>query len=413
MLGAEMVCLVKDGESKTGKHARRIRARTNGLNHGDGHIVFGSHIAAFSLYASDANAWQKGPQFSRPLVHEEFLVDNDEESAFQGGGNGDGSERLPVPTWQTENAAIPRRPKGGDGGDLVIAGLALKDEIGAEGIAIRQRLGIRWSVCLCSPTPRQIPAGGVFQIHAEGREFAGVGGGCFGRHGQRLFHRLCLCGGEGGFENRVSLAREDPVGSGCGGCWCCRCHGVIRPTQPLPPIIFSHGTKQRMHPSEAVVAVVLAALATAIATGKLPVPPAIAESSIAHALLLILALVLYSYSPVVGIVGIVLFAVILFGRNMQKATQYTRMATGPREAPRVTQPYGTQNAAAKPTHAVAAMNEDENPLNAIGQYPMQEERPYAVPFNTDFLYRPAEDTGSDTFERYGPNMDEKMSAFAY
>ncbi len=171
-----------------------------------------------------------------------------------------------------------------------------------------------------------------------------------------------------------------------------------------------------MHPSEAVVAVVLAALATAIATGKLHVPPAIAESSIAHALLLILALVLYSYSPVVGIVGIVLFAVILFGRNMQKTSQYTRMATGPRETPRVTQPYGTQNMAGpRPTQPIAAMNayEDENPLNAIGQYPMQQERPYAVPFNTDYLYRPAEDTGSDAFERYGPNMDEKMSAFAY
>ena len=48
-----------------------------------------------------------------------------------------------------------------------------------------------------------------------------------------------------------------------------------------------------------------------------------------------------------------------------------------------------------------------------GQYPVEEQRVLETADTRDYTYRPDEDTGSNTFERIGPDLDEKKAAFQY
>lgn len=48
-----------------------------------------------------------------------------------------------------------------------------------------------------------------------------------------------------------------------------------------------------------------------------------------------------------------------------------------------------------------------------GQYPILESRASSSPDSREYTYRPDADTGSNTFERIGPDLDEKKAAFQY
>jgi hypothetical protein len=48
-----------------------------------------------------------------------------------------------------------------------------------------------------------------------------------------------------------------------------------------------------------------------------------------------------------------------------------------------------------------------------GQYPIEESRPFATAESRDYTYRPDSDTGSNSFQRSGPDLDEKKDAFQY
>jgi len=48
-----------------------------------------------------------------------------------------------------------------------------------------------------------------------------------------------------------------------------------------------------------------------------------------------------------------------------------------------------------------------------GQYPIEEQRVMETTDTRTYTYRPDEDTGSNTFERIGPDLDEKKAAFQY
>ena len=48
-----------------------------------------------------------------------------------------------------------------------------------------------------------------------------------------------------------------------------------------------------------------------------------------------------------------------------------------------------------------------------GQYPTQDPRASSPTVASEYTYRPAEDTGSNEFKRYGPDLDEKKQSFAY
>ncbi len=201
-----------------------------------------------------------------------------------------------------------------------------------------------------------------------------------------------------------------------------------------------------MNPTETALVILLAGLGTAIALGFVEVAPAILHSSISQAFLLIMTLVLFAYSPVVGIAAIALFAILMFKRNVQKTTQYYDAATvrayqdqraqqPPSDGhmpPLLTQPReytvgsagstgstGSQYVAPAARYATQPMfYDDKEPFaspDAVGTYPLGEPRPSAHASQSfTAMYRPSEDMGDNTFVRgQGPNMDEKMYSYAY
>jgi hypothetical protein len=48
-----------------------------------------------------------------------------------------------------------------------------------------------------------------------------------------------------------------------------------------------------------------------------------------------------------------------------------------------------------------------------GQYRTDESRETATPVAESYMYRPAADTGSNDFQRFGPQMDKKVDSFRY
>jgi hypothetical protein len=48
-----------------------------------------------------------------------------------------------------------------------------------------------------------------------------------------------------------------------------------------------------------------------------------------------------------------------------------------------------------------------------GQYPIEADRASSTPDQRDYTYRPESDTGTNTFTRFGPNLDEKKDVFQY
>ncbi len=205
-----------------------------------------------------------------------------------------------------------------------------------------------------------------------------------------------------------------------------------------------------MNPTETALAVFLAAAATAVATGHLQLPTDLTHSSLGVAGFFILALVLYAYSPVVGIAAVILFAVILFNRNVEKVVKYTAISELSKSSdnPRRGE-YGDMNIAAErntvhPYASVASgprdysqFRETKNttwgpvssltegflsgaPLDsfgfqqyATGQFPIDEKRNWANPFIAEEQFRPALGMGDDSFQRGGPQMDQKLAAIAY
>lgn len=201
-----------------------------------------------------------------------------------------------------------------------------------------------------------------------------------------------------------------------------------------------------MNPLELTLAVVMVGVGAAIATGYLRLPVELTSSSVAIAFMLIVVLALFSYSPVVGIAGIVLLAILVFSRNVAKVVQFT-------EVTRETQPrrkeYGDMNIANQeggmmpystsqsgprdysqfrettpsvwmPSFSEGFTSDQIAPYNtfggeqyAVGQYPIDNQRTWANPMVEEYKFRPSLDTGSNDFQRHGPNMDQKVDALVY
>jgi hypothetical protein len=178
------------------------------------------------------------------------------------------------------------------------------------------------------------------------------------------------------------------------------------------------------------VAVLFAGLATLIAMGTIRVPSEFTGSIVVQAILLLVALSFFAYSPVVGVAAIALFAVLIFHRNVQMTAYYsnTYESMGPRNGYGdetiyreyvKTQPYVTASSepTAYPTYtptpkAVWGVEGFEAaPFNAgeasvEGQYPLP--GPSLAGGRVEqYDYRPDPETGSNLFQRYGPDMDEK------
>ncbi len=204
-----------------------------------------------------------------------------------------------------------------------------------------------------------------------------------------------------------------------------------------------------MTPMELVLTAVLAGMATAIATGKMEVPTEVTNSSISISFMLIVALVLFAYSPVVGIASIVLFAVMLYSRNVLKLSMtmtrqkqayenprrneygdmniyaerndvmpYGSMMSGPRQYSQFRE---TTSSSWMPTLSEGFRSGDStasyasfgSDQYAAGQFPIDTQRVYSNPYVEEYKFRPSLDTGDNEFKRYGPNMDSKLDALAY
>ena len=170
-----------------------------------------------------------------------------------------------------------------------------------------------------------------------------------------------------------------------------------------------------MNPTESFLVLLLAGLATAIALGAVEVAPAILHSSVSQAFLLVMTLVLFAYSPVVGIAAIALFTILMFKRNVQKTTQYTEVvqqftknaASQQAYQPMPVAPVVRETFAANSTEGYASPEQ-------VGTYPL-EERPQAQASHTfTAMYRPSEDMGDNSFVASPSTLDDyKTQAFAY
>jgi hypothetical protein len=175
--------------------------------------------------------------------------------------------------------------------------------------------------------------------------------------------------------------------------------------------------KKRMNPTESFLVLLLAGLATAVALGAVEVAPAILHSSVSQAFLLVMALVLFAYSPVVGIAAIALFAILMFKRNVQRTNQYTEVVQQFVKDAAAQQTYQpTPVAQVAPSRETFAANGVEGYASPeqVGTYPL-EERPQTQASHTfTAMYRPAEDMGDNSFVASPSTLDDyKTQAFAY
>ena len=181
-----------------------------------------------------------------------------------------------------------------------------------------------------------------------------------------------------------------------------------------------------MSARETTATVVLAGLATAVGLGYVQIPAPVLHSTITQAFLLVMTLVLFAYSPVVGIAAIALFAILMFHRNVQKTVQYATAAASIYGEDNIArQPH--QEGGAQPYATMASQPREydqfkdtyeayQSPEGPTGMFPL-EGTPVdfaGVPSKDEtYFYRPSEDMGDDTFQRFGPNLDEKAHSFSY
>lgn len=192
---------------------------------------------------------------------------------------------------------------------------------------------------------------------------------------------------------------------------------------------------------------------TAIATKFVKIPYVIASSPYTAGILVILALLAFSYSPALGVVLFVLTAVVLFQRNVLTASMpsYTNNTASTENTVRsyttAQSMYGDESIAAQPQKnaypystqsseprsydqfqetdksnpALGPIQEgfepapygDEQGSPVDGSYPIEEQRASSSPDTRTYMYRPEPDTGSNTFSRFGPDIDEKRTSFKY
>jgi hypothetical protein len=199
-----------------------------------------------------------------------------------------------------------------------------------------------------------------------------------------------------------------------------------------------------MNSLPSVLAIALVALATAIAMGSLHVPDVLSESSVLVAAYLIVALILFSYSPVVGLAAIVLFAVVVFNRNVSHVSSIAKTVAAPAESRDMwgdrniyressdMSPYSSVSSEPRDYAQFADTGKQSGwmpsftegflsgaPYNSIhddvayGQFPIEQKRGFAAPEEKAYMYEPEESTGSDEFQRAGPQIDTKLAAIHY
>lgn len=187
-----------------------------------------------------------------------------------------------------------------------------------------------------------------------------------------------------------------------------------------------------------IVTAIVLAVATAVATNLVSLPYTLTSSPIAAGLLVLAAVGAFTVDPAVGLSLLLLIAVLFFKRNVQRTRDAAHATYG--DISIANQPSATAHPAIPGNneeprdYTQFAETDSTNPMlgpqkvtegfepapygeeaeaPAGGQYPTEEQRPMGTANVRPFLYRPEADTGSNAFERYGPDLDEKKKVFQY
>lgn len=190
------------------------------------------------------------------------------------------------------------------------------------------------------------------------------------------------------------------------------------------------------------VAVLVLAFATAIATDFVQLPFAAFSSPVAIFVLVVASLGAFTVYPAAGLALFLLTAVLFYKRNaaavfsakssygdasipaesMGAAVPYVSSMSQPRNYDQFneTDPANPMLGPVREGFATANGVADEpeafgKPSDAapVGSYPIDEPRASSTAEPRDYVYRPDPETGSNDFVRFGPDMDEKKSAFGY
>lgn len=186
--------------------------------------------------------------------------------------------------------------------------------------------------------------------------------------------------------------------------------------------------------AEIVLTAVVLAMTSALATGYVNLPYAPLSSPLAVGVLVIASLGAFMLSPAVGLSLFVLTAVLFFKRNVDRtfsqtsvygetsiltsgnetANPYASQSSGPRDYDEF-QETNPSNPMLGPKveNFEPAPYGDEQGDPVEGQFPKEEPRANSTPTPVDYTYRPAADTGDNTFARFGPDLDEKKLTLAY
>ncbi len=185
---------------------------------------------------------------------------------------------------------------------------------------------------------------------------------------------------------------------------------------------------------ECVSSVLVVALGTAVATDYISLPPKLVSNPITTVLLVLLAVGAFVKYPVLGIALFLTTAIILFKRNTmtaraaatygvetirrqahEDAAPSAGAASGPRQYDQFqeTDAHNPMHATVQEGFEPAPYGNAELGESVEGVYPIGAARASSSAESSDFLYRPGNDSGSNAFERFGPDMDEKRTAFAY
>ena len=186
-----------------------------------------------------------------------------------------------------------------------------------------------------------------------------------------------------------------------------------------------------LSPPEILAAVSLLAITSLVATTSIAIP-SIITSPLIGIFLVIIGLGLCAHSPAIGISLLLLVAVLFFRQNVamtvrSPVSQYADVTVPDQSLGAAVEFSSTQSEPRSyaqfqetdPQNRMYGSVEGFSPAPIVdgepvdGQYPTQDSRITASTVASEYTYRPAEDTGSNEFKRYGPDLDEKKQSFQY
>lgn len=151
-----------------------------------------------------------------------------------------------------------------------------------------------------------------------------------------------------------------------------------------------------MKQTELLGVIALLALSATFVSGSLRLPPSLIlllASPLAKIVLVLGVIYTFIKSPALGIAATVAVAVILFSRNISLVSSEGSFLTDWMNS----------------FHTTNSAKDQLDPPAAPDSYPTDHARPEGTPETRSYSFHPSEETGSDEFARFGPDLDEKVA----